>query len=112
MLNTLNEELRQLDIQIATQSAVFQDGNPALITLKEKQNNLRPLIEQESELYIQTRRSEAYKLLRSLELNQQQLENSRRILERQRQQLPILIREYTEIQRRLGIANESLNRFL
>ena len=109
---TLNQELRQLDIQIATQSAVFQDENPTLITLKEKQNNLKPLIEQESQLYIQTRRAEADKLLKSLELNKQELENNRRILERERQELPTLIREYTEIQRRLGIANESLNRFL
>jgi succinoglycan biosynthesis transport protein ExoP len=108
----LNEELRQLDIQIATRSAVFQDENPTLITLKEKQNNLKPLIEQESQLYIQTRRAEADKLLKSLELNQQELENNRRILERESQELPTLIREYTEIQRRLGIANESLNRFL
>ncbi|MDH6100749.1 polysaccharide biosynthesis tyrosine autokinase [Anabaenopsis sp. FSS-46] len=109
---TLNEELRQLDIQIATQSAVFQDENPTLITLKEKQSNLKPLIERESQLYIQTRRAEADKLLKSLELNQQELEKNRRIVERERQELPTLIREYTEIQRRLSIANESLNRFL
>ncbi|QOV23321.1 GumC family protein [Anabaenopsis elenkinii] len=108
----LNEEFRQLDIQIATQSAIFQDENPTLITLKEKQNNLKPLIERESQLYIQTRRAEADKLLKSLEVNQQELEKNRRILERERQELPTLIREYTEIQRRLGIANESLNRFL
>ncbi|MDB9447883.1 GumC family protein [Anabaena sp. CS-542/02] len=109
---TLNQELRQLDIQIATQSAVFQDENPTLITLKEKQSNLKPLIERESQLYIQTRRAEADKLLKSLELNQQELENNRRIIERERRELPTLIREYTEIQRRLGIANQSLNRFL
>lgn len=109
---SLNEELRQLDIQIATQSSVFQDGNPALITLKEKQNNIRPVIERESELYIQTKRAEAYKLLKSLELNQQELETNRRILERKSLELPTLIRQYTEIQRRLAIANESLNRFL
>lgn len=109
---TLNEELRQLDIQIATQSAVFQDENPTLITLKEKQDKLRPLIERESQLYIQTRRAEADKLLKSLELNQQELEKNRRILERESRELPTLIREYTQIQRRLDIANESLNRFL
>ncbi|MDB9541131.1 polysaccharide biosynthesis tyrosine autokinase [Anabaenopsis tanganyikae CS-531] len=109
---TLNQELRQLEIQIATQSAVFQDENPTLITLKEKQDKLKPLIERESQLYIQTRRAEADKLLKSLELNQQELEKNRRILELERQELPTLIREYTEIQRRLDIANESLNRFL
>lgn len=108
----LNSELRQLDIQLATTSVLLQDENPNMITLKEKRQKLVPIIEQESERYIQTKRAEATSALKSLKVNQQALEKSQQILEEQRQQLPILSRRYTELQRTLQIATESLNRFL
>ncbi|WP_414550939.1 GumC family protein [Anabaena sp. CCY 0017] len=108
----LNNELRQLDIQLISASTLFQDENPNIITLKEKRNNLVPLIQQESERYILTKRAEAASALNSLEVNNQELVKNQQILEQQRQQLPNLIRQYTEIQRRLQIATESLNRFL
>ncbi|WP_322744528.1 MULTISPECIES: polysaccharide biosynthesis tyrosine autokinase [unclassified Nodularia (in: cyanobacteria)] len=108
----LNNELRKLDIEIATASTLFQDENPNIITLKEKRENLIPLMQKESARYILTQRAEANSLLQSLEVNQQELEKVQQIFEQQRQQLPNLIRQYTEIQRRLQIATESLNRFL
>ncbi|WP_414576658.1 GumC family protein [Anabaena sp. CCY 9402-a] len=108
----LNSELRQLDIQIATTSVLLQDENPNLITLKEKQEKLVPIIQQESERYIRTKRAEAASALKSLEVNQQALEKSQQILEQERQQLPILSRKYTELQRTLQLATDSLNRFL
>ncbi|TVP61449.1 MAG: polysaccharide biosynthesis tyrosine autokinase [Nodularia sp. (in: Bacteria)] len=108
----LNTELRQLIIQIATTSTLLQDENPNMITLREKRDNLIPLIEEESERYIRTQRAEAASLLQSLELNKQELERNQQILAQQSTELPNLVRQYTEIQRRLQIATESLNRFL
>ncbi|MEA5516172.1 polysaccharide biosynthesis tyrosine autokinase [Nodularia sp. UHCC 0506] len=108
----LNNELRQLDIQILSSSTLFREENPSIITLREKRNALLPLIQQESERYILTKQTEAASALNSLELNNQELRKNQQILEQQRQQLPNLIRQYTEIQRRLQIATESLNRFL
>ncbi|HYW21529.1 MAG TPA: polysaccharide biosynthesis tyrosine autokinase [Nodularia sp. (in: cyanobacteria)] len=108
----LNTELRQLDIEIATASTLLQDANPNMITLKEKRDKLIPLIQKESNQYILSKRAEAASVLQSLEVNDQELEKIEQSLEQKRQQLPNLIRQYTEIQRRLQIATESLNRFL
>ncbi|MDB9371823.1 GumC family protein [Nodularia sphaerocarpa] len=108
----LNTELRQLDIEIATASTILQDENPKMITLKETRNRLIPLIQQESDRYILSKRSEAASGLQSLEVNKQELDKAQQILEEQSRQLPNLIREYIEIQRKLEIANGSLNRFL
>jgi len=108
----LNTELRQLNMEIATTSAVFQEENPRLITLKEKRDSLIPIIKEESERYIQTKRAEAASALRTLEINKQELQKNQQIVEQQYQQLPNLIRQYTEIQSRLEIAAESLSRFL
>lgn len=108
----LNDELRQLDIQIISASTLFQEESPNIITLREKRNQLVPLIEEESERYIRTSRAEATSTLNSLELSKQELQRNQQILEQQKQQLPSLIREYTEIQSRLQLANEALSRFL
>ncbi|WP_414527888.1 GumC family protein [Nodularia chucula] len=108
----LNDELRQLDIQIISASTLFQEENPNIITLREKRNQLVPLIEEESERYIRTSRAEATSTLNSLELSKQELQRNQQILDQQRQQLPSLIREYTEIQGRLQLATEALSRFL
>ena len=108
----LNTELRQLDIEIASASTVLQDENPKIITLKETRDRLIPLIQQESERYIRTKRTEAASLLQSLEINKQELEKNQQILEQQTRQLPNLFRQYTEIKRNLELANVSLNSFL
>ncbi|MEA5581120.1 polysaccharide biosynthesis tyrosine autokinase [Nodularia harveyana UHCC-0300] len=108
----LNNELRQLDIEIISASTLLQDENPNIITLKERRNQLLPLIQEESDRYIRTKRAESASLLRSLEVNRQELQKNQQALEQQSKQLPNLIREYTEIQRRLQIATEGLSRFL
>ncbi|WP_066377175.1 MULTISPECIES: polysaccharide biosynthesis tyrosine autokinase [unclassified Anabaena] len=108
----LNSELRQVDIQIATALSLLQEENPNIITLKEKKNSLLPLIQQESERYIRTKRAEAASIVQGLEVNKQALERDEQILEQKRQQLPIITRRYTELQRQLQIATDSLNRFL
>ncbi|HIK06697.1 MAG TPA: polysaccharide biosynthesis tyrosine autokinase [Trichormus sp. M33_DOE_039] len=109
---SLNTELRQLDIQIATALTLLQDVNPNIITLREKRASLVPLILKESERYIQTKRAEAASQIKSLEINNQGLIKSQQILEKQRQQLPVISKQYKEIQRQLQIATDSLNRFL
>jgi polysaccharide biosynthesis transport protein len=108
----LNQELRQVEIDIITASTLFQDENPRLITLREKRNDLIPFIQQESARYVRTRRAEIASVLKSLEINQQELQKNQQVLEQQSQQLPTLIREYTDIQSRLAIANAGLSRFL
>jgi polysaccharide biosynthesis transport protein len=108
----LNQELRQVEIQIISASTLLQEENPRIITLKEKRNELIPFIQQESDRYVRTRRAEIASVLQSLEIKRQELQKNLQVLEQQSQQLPTLIREYTDIQGRLAIANAGLSRFL
>ncbi|MDH6083786.1 GumC family protein [Umezakia ovalisporum] len=108
----LNNELRQLNLEIAKTSTLLQDDNPRMITLRERRDKLVPIIQEESERYILTKRAEAVSALRSLQVNMEELQKSQQILALQHQQLPDLLRQYTEIQRKLKIATESLIRFL
>ena len=108
----LNQELRQVEIDIITASTLLQDENPRLITLKEKRNDLIPLIQQESERYVRTRRAEKASVLKSLEINQQELQRNQQVLAQTSEQLPTLLREHRDIQERLALANASLSNFL
>lgn len=108
----LFEQTRQLDAQIATTSTILQENNPIIRTLREKRASLMPLVHQEAQRHIETKLLEATTRLKTLEVDNQELIKNEQILERQRKQIPILIRQYTEIQRRLQVTTESLNRFL
>jgi polysaccharide biosynthesis transport protein len=105
-------QLRQLDVQISTESARFQEDNPTIQTLREKRENLVPLLYQESQRFLGVKLAEAATKVQTLEKQSQEVTKGEYQLKLQRQQLPILTRHYTELQRKLQIANESLNRFL
>ncbi|MBE9049456.1 polysaccharide biosynthesis tyrosine autokinase [Nostocales cyanobacterium LEGE 11386] len=105
-------QIRQLDIQIATESVRLQDANPTLQTLKEKRASLLPLLQEESQRALDTKSAELLTQLQNLEVQSQELTKIEQRLEQRRQQLPVLARQYTEIQRQLQVATDSLNRFL
>ncbi len=105
-------QLRQLDVQIAGESARFQSDNPTIQTLKEKRQNVLSLMQQESQRIMGVKYAEVATQLQSLETQSQVLAQSERLAEQRAKLLPILSRRYTELQRDLQIATESLNRFL
>jgi capsular exopolysaccharide synthesis family protein len=132
----LLNELQKVEVELAKESARFLDTHPIIQTLKEKRDNLLPMLQQESQKVLGGRLSGAIdnspelaspSTLR-LELNQQYVEatNEREILQirqvalnqqiqglkQQIKQMPILARQYTELQRELTVETESLNRFL
>ncbi|MGF1477903.1 MAG: GumC family protein [Cyanophyceae cyanobacterium] len=131
--NLLNQ-LQEIEIELAEQSAIFREGTPTIAALEEERANLLPLLQQEAQTVlgqvfnpdnIETLASpSSLRLelkqdfiltaneLQILELRRQALEQATRSLNQQVQQMPVLARYYTDIQRELEVATESLNRFL
>jgi succinoglycan biosynthesis transport protein ExoP len=108
----LLNQVRQLDVQIATESTRLQDNNPTIKTLKEKRASLLPLLKNEEQRFLGTKIAQVTTQLQTLEVQSQELAKVEGKIELQRKQWPILARQYTELQRKLQVATESLNRFL
>ncbi|WP_041739623.1 GumC family protein [Calothrix sp. PCC 6303] len=108
----LTVQLQELDAQIAQESARFQGENPTILALKDKRNNLLPLLRQEAERSMAIKVAAATNQVEALEIQNRELAKAEEKLEQKRKQLPILTRKYTEMQRGLQVATESLNRFL
>jgi polysaccharide biosynthesis transport protein len=105
-------KVQQLDVQIATESIRLQDNNPTIQTLKEKRASLLPLLNEEAQRFLNTRIAQITTQIQTLEVQSQELGKVEQKIELQRKQWPILARQYTELQRKLQVATESLNRFL
>ncbi|MBD2690206.1 GumC family protein [Anabaena catenula] len=105
-------QLRQLETQISAELVRFQPDNPVIKSLEEKRRNLLPLLEEEANRFLGLRVAEATTQIQKLEVESQELAKVEQQLKRRFQQLPILARQYSEIQRNLQVANDSLNRFL
>lgn len=105
-------QVTQLDTLIATESTLLQEANPRLKTLKEKRDSLLPVLLQEEKRFLDVRTAQLNTQIQALEVQRREVTQIAEELEKQRKQVPILIRRYTEIQRKLQFANESLNRFL
>ncbi|MTJ07907.1 polysaccharide biosynthesis tyrosine autokinase [Anabaena sp. UHCC 0204] len=103
---------RQLETQISGELARFQPDNPVVQTLQEKRDNLFPLIREEAKRTLTIKLAEATILLQRIEADSQQQAQAEQQLQRELEQLPVLSRQYTDIQRNLQLANESLTRFL
>ncbi len=105
-------QLRQLDTQIALEATRFQEENPTIQALKKKRENLLPLLSQEQERFLDVKVAQAATEEKTLEVQSQDLAKSEQKLEQKSKQLPVLARQYTELQRGLQVTTESLNRFL
>ena len=103
---------RQLDTQISGELARFQTDNQVIQTLQDKRNNLLPIINAEAKRILNTRIAQAAVIIRKIEVDNQQLTQAEQQLQSELKQLPILSRQYADIQRNLQLANESLTRFL
>lgn len=103
---------RQLDTQLSGELARFKPDNPIIQSLQEKRNNLLPLIEAEASRALNIKIAEAVTQIRKIEVDSKQLAQTEQELQNKLKQLPVLSRQYTDIQRNLQLANESFNRFL
>ncbi|WP_442949476.1 GumC family protein [Nostoc sp.] len=105
-------QIRALDVQIATESTSLQEENPIIQTLKEKRASLLPLLHQEEKHLLDVKFAEVAAQFQTLEVQNQELAKIEQKLVQKRKQLPVLARQYVDLQRKLQIATESLNRFL
>ena len=133
--NLLNQ-LQEINISLAEESARFLPTSPNIIELQEKREKLLPLLEQEaagilgrnlngtlaeaspldspstlrlelSQDYIKTANA-----IETLELRRRSLEADIDNMKQSIDQMPTIARYYTDLLRELTIANESLSRFL
>ena len=108
----LISQYQQLDIQISGELARFQVDQPVIQTLQEKRDNLLPIIQNEAKRALTIKINEATLSLQKVEVDSQQLVQAEQQLQQKLAQLPVLSRQYTDIQRNLQLANESLNQLL
>lgn len=125
-------QLRELEAKIATESARFQADSPNVVVLEDERASLLPLLDEEAERIIQTfsDSSSANGNLTptSLDLTRQLIKTANEVrqlearsdalaqvdngLKQEFAIVPALARQYTELQRELAVATDSLNRFL
>jgi succinoglycan biosynthesis transport protein ExoP len=105
-------ELRQIEAQVAIERTRFQDDSLTIRVLRERQANLLNLLDDEARRAVGGRAAEISNQIQILEVQQQAIADTQASLDQQFQQIPGLSRQYTDLQRELQIATESLNRFL
>ncbi len=129
-------ELQDIETKLAIESVRFTPENPTILALKEQRQKLLPLINEEAKRVVGNNLSpttvntqrltyqnsirlnltqqfvEATNQLKVLEVRNKALEQARIALVQEFKEMPIRAREYTDLQRELKVANESLLRFL
>ncbi|MGV2827708.1 GumC family protein [Myxosarcina sp. GI1(2024)] len=132
----LLDQLQEVEVELAKESARFLPDNPNIQVLQDKRKELLPLLEKEAaaifgntlsnsvndnsniaspstlRLELSKQYIEAANKVQILSLREQALQNAIAKLERQIQQMPVIARQYTDLERELTVATESLNRFL
>lgn len=121
------------EAKIAAESARFTEESPSIQALREQQRNLLPLLQAESQRVLGKTLQEAgvttaspssirtqltqqlvdaTNQMQLLQVRQNSIDQAARYLNLQVKQMPIIARRYTDFQRELNVATESLNRFL
>ncbi len=106
------EQMRQIESKIALESTRFGDDSTVIQDLRDKRANLFALLRQEARNVVGAKAAELLTQLESLQAQQQAIAQSQQSLGQEFQQLPVLSRQYTDLQRELKIATTSLERFL
>lgn len=126
-------QLKEIESQIARESARFQPDSPTIETLKEQRQNLQNLLNQETERIVgqnvtslgnsqvltfqnPTRIGLIQALINTvnqiqvLEVRNQELAKTKRIFEQQAEQLPLVGSQYSRIERELELVTNTLNK--
>jgi polysaccharide biosynthesis transport protein len=105
-------QLRDLNIKIAAESVRFQDDTAEIEALRTQRQNLFPLLRQEARRVLGNKIADVDTQLSILETRQQATTTAQRFLDEQGRLLPRISRLYTDLQRDLSVATDSLKRFL
>jgi capsular exopolysaccharide synthesis family protein len=105
------KQFQALDRQIAIESARFGENNPTIILLKQQQDNLEPLLQQEAERSLHNQSATVYNNMQILSNQDRQLATLEKLLDEAFQQTPAISRQFVDLQRELKTSTESLSRF-
>jgi len=105
-------QLRDVESQIATEVTRFREDSPIIQSLRQKQENLRPVLQQEAGRVLGNRVVEVANQISLLEVRSASIAQAQNVLNQQIKQLPLLARQYSDLQLELKVAAESLSRFL
>ncbi|MGB2926534.1 MAG: polysaccharide biosynthesis tyrosine autokinase [Limnothrix sp.] len=105
-------QIRTVDAEISQERARFQDENIVIRSLKQRRDNLLPLLDQQAKVALEGRLAAGFVEIQSLEGQLQNIDTERARIKAEIQGLPLLIRDYNNLARQQEIAQESLNGFL
>ncbi|MBD1834326.1 polysaccharide biosynthesis tyrosine autokinase [Cyanobacteria bacterium FACHB-472] len=129
----LLKKLQEVETKLATESARFLPESPNIQALQNQRQNLLPLLRKEAAAVLGTtavtnepslaspnsirleltqQYVDAANQMQVLQLRYQAIARAENILNQQVRLLPVIARQYTDLQRELTVATESLNRFL
>lgn len=109
---SLVNQLREIETKIASAATVYRQDSPMVQALQRKRESLLPVLQQEAARALGNKLVEVTNQISLLEVqatkNAQAIQNS----DREIGKLPGLARRYSDLQRELVIATDSLTRFL
>jgi capsular exopolysaccharide synthesis family protein len=131
----LLNQVQELESQLAIDSAKYQPNSPQIQALRERRDNLLPILEAEAvdilgnrfgagpsesvdgnltptSIELSRQLIDAANNVQMLQARSETLAQVEQDLKREFSQVPALARQYTDMQRELSIATESLDRFL
>ena len=129
----LLKKLQEVETKLATESARFLPESPNIQALQNQRQNLLPLLQKEAAAVLGTspvgnqpslaspnsirleltqQYVDAANQMQVLQVRYQAIARAENILNQQVRLLPVIARQYTDLQRELNVATESLNRFL
>ncbi|HEY9829354.1 MAG TPA: Wzz/FepE/Etk N-terminal domain-containing protein, partial [Stenomitos sp.] len=132
----LLNQLAEVKSKIAKESARLQDDNPIMQRLRDEERRLEPLVDQEASMVVGNASSgvpdnpeslaspssirqdltkklvETKNQMQVLQVRRQEIVDAELRLSQQLKDLPVVARLYTDLQRQLSVATESLSRFL
>ena len=104
----LFQQSHEIDSQIALEESRLREDSVPMQVLREKQENIRLLLRTEAEKVIQ----KAAKQVEISAANQKTIIQAQQILSQRLQQLPVIARQYRDVQRDLDVATNILKEFL
>ncbi|MBW4518921.1 MAG: polysaccharide biosynthesis tyrosine autokinase [Scytolyngbya sp. HA4215-MV1] len=108
----LLEQLREIETKSAIESSRFRAQNPTMELLQDQRQKLLPVLREEAQRVLGDRFATISTQIQVMEVRAQSIAQSEEFVNQQLRDLPRLSRQYTDLQRELKVATESLNRFL
>ncbi len=108
----LISQIRQIETLIAIESTRYRSNSAPIQNLLNQRQNLLPLVRQEAQQVLGSQVAAVANELLLLQVRLNAVSQAQEQVLRQLEQMPTLDRQYTDLQRDLNIATNSLNRFL